>query len=247
MTVNTAGTGETSQVPKRSIQDDYDITDETAVQKTNKRQTTTAAPEQPAATALSAEYLLNSPLPDRPSRACIVKVYADFDSFTLNSMVEVIGFLSVDPCLDGTTQEVSEFDEITEIQASNPPPSLIPRLHAVIVKPLTHYNPMLFENPSPLPETTDSVYKDLVLALTQCLFGDAVAAEYLLCHLISTVYVQSELQTLGQFSMNLSNIPAVVLPEYTEQLYDLLALLVPVSHLLPLTLDNLNTLQFAPK
>lgn len=161
--------------------------------------------------------------------------------------MEVIGFLSVDPCLDGSSQEVSDFEELTEFQASNPPPSLIPRVHAITVKPLTHCNPMLLENPSALLETNDFVCKDLLLVLTQCLFGDAMAAEYLLCHLISTVYVQSEMQTLGQFSMNLSNIPAVALPEYTEQLYDLLALLVPASHLLPLTLDNLNTLQFAPK
>lgn len=202
-----------------------------------------------AAGGLSAEYLLNSPLPDRPGKACLAKVYNEFDNFSLNTVVEVTGFLSVDPALDGSTHEPSDFEDLTEIQAANPPPSLIPRLHCVHVRPLAHVNPLLNSiDPKLIPaEPIPETYKDIQLALTQCLFGDTVAAEYLMCHLISTVYIRSEMQTLGQFSLNLSNIPASVLPEYTEKFYGILEMLLPVSHLLPLTLDNLNTMQFTPK
>lgn len=138
---------------------------------------------------------------------------------------------------------------MSEIQANNPPPSLIPRLHSISIRTLNHLNPLLrsIDLPTISGATHIDLYKDLHLALTQCLFGDDIAAQYLLCHLISTVYVRSELQTLGQFSLNISNIPAAVLPAYTSQLYEIIEFLLPASHLLPLTLDNLNTLQFSPK
>lgn len=165
--------------------------------------------------------------------------------------MDVVGFLSVDPVLDGTYHEVTEFDEIMEIQAANPPPSLIPRIHAVSIEPVHHSNPLL---PNTVQETTGfdehtslELFKDIQLALTQCLFGDTIAAEYLMAHLISTVYVRSQLECLGQFSLNLSNIPKTALPVYTTLLYEMIEMLLPASHFFPMTLDNLNLLQFSPK
>lgn len=215
---------------------------------------------------LSAQYMLNSPLPDRPSKACLAKVYDAFDDFQLDTVIEVIGFLSVNPVLDASTHPLNDdedaadpFRDAAEVQASNPPPSLVPRLHCVHVRPLRHMNPLLNADGTQSTElladaagtadesTADDVYADLQLALTQCLFGDALAAEYLMCNLISTVYVRSEMQTIGQFALNLSGIPADVLPVYTQELYAVLESLLPVSHMLPLTLENLNTLQFEPK
>lgn len=167
-------------------------------------------------------------------------------------MVDIIGFLSVDAVLDGTNHEIYEFEEMTEIQAANPPPSLIPRIHAILIQPVQHSNPLV-------PQTTfDEIYgfdehtclelfKDIQLVLTQCLFGDVVAAEYLMAHLISTVYVRSELESLGQFSLNISNIPSPVIATYTKLLYEIIEMILPVSHFFPMTLDNLNLLQFSPK
>lgn len=180
------------------------------------------------------------------------QIYGDFDELGLNKVVDVIGFLSVDATLDGTNHEVSEFDDITEIQAVNPPPSLIPRIHAVAIEPLLHLNPLVpnttIDGTTRFDEHTSlEHFKDIHLVLTQCLFGDTVAAEYLMAHLISTVYVRSEEETLGQFSLNVSNIPERVLPTYTKMLYDVIEMLLPASHFLPMTLDNLNSLQFAPK
>ncbi|KAJ6647912.1 Mini-chromosome maintenance complex-binding protein, partial [Pseudolycoriella hygida] len=201
---------------------------------------------------LSREYLLNSPIADRPTKACIVKIYNDFDDLVLNTVVDVVGFLSVDAVLDGKNYDLNEFDVITEVQAANPPPSLIPRIHAILVKPVNHINPLVLQ--TSFDEITDfdertrmELCRDIQLVLTQCLFGDTIAAEYLMAHLISTVYVRTELECLGQFSLNLSNIPASVATTYTKLLYEIIEMMLPVSHCLPMTLDNLNLLQFSPK
>lgn len=197
---------------------------------------------------LSREYLLNSPIADRPSKACMVKFYENFADITLNSVLDVVGFLSVDPSLCGSLQSSDELlDNFQELCAMNPPPSLIPRIHVIAARPVNNLNPMLDETVAPLTiEQTRDIYKDLKLVLTQCLFGDEIAAEYLLCHLMSTVYVRAD-ETLGQFSLNITNIPAETLPSYTKQLYEIIESILPASHYLPITLDNLNNLEFVPK
>lgn len=165
-------------------------------------------------------------------------------------MLDIVGFLSVDPVLDGSTHEPTEFEEMAEIQANNPPPSLIPRLHAISIRDVTHLYPMSLEPNDNLlfnGESKTDIFKDIQLALTQCLFGDSIAAQYLMCHLISTVYVRSELQTLGQFCLNLSHFPMEISPNYTQSLYEIIELLLPASHYFPMTLDNMNTCQFVPK
>uniref|UniRef100_A0A182PU86 Mini-chromosome maintenance complex-binding protein n=1 Tax=Anopheles epiroticus TaxID=199890 RepID=A0A182PU86_9DIPT len=212
-------------------------------------------PSKPAPTAvLSADYLLNSPIANRPGKACLVKLYRDYDDWSLNTVIEVVGFLSVDPALDGSgdTTGLDEFvDDLSEHQATHPPPSLIPRLHAISVRKLPHTNPLLLRDVNAVPSLDDvsaeTTYKDLHNLFTQCLFGDGVAADYLLCHLVSSVYIRDEVECRGQFCLNLSNIPAEVLPGYTRSLYELLELLLPASHYLPMTLENMNTVQFVPK
>ncbi|XP_058465034.1 mini-chromosome maintenance complex-binding protein [Malaya genurostris] len=198
-------------------------------------------------TMLSAEYLLNSPISDRSGKACLVKLYSNIEDSTLNTLVDVVGFLSVDPALDGSTDLVQDFeDDMSEHHATHPPPSLIPRIHAVSVQNLKHCNPLLpniFDG-----SLSDSIiWKDIHNLLTQCLFEDKLAADYLLCHLISTVYIRNELESLGQFSLNLGNIPAETLPDYTNWIYEILELLLPASHYFPMTLENMNTIQFVPK
>lgn len=179
-------------------------------------------------------------------------MYNDFDNLVLNTVVDVIGFLSVDAVLDGTNHDLNDFDNITEVQAANPPPSLIPRIHAILIKPISHLNPLVpqttFDTITGFDEhTCVELFKDIQLVLTQCLLGDNIAAEYLMAHLISTVYVRSELECLGQFSLNLSNIPAPILSIYTKMLYEIIEMILPASHFFAMTLDNLNLLQFSPK
>ncbi|EDW03666.1 GH10377 [Drosophila grimshawi] len=206
---------------------------------------------------LGSDYLLNSPLPSRPSMACMVKVYEDFDKYTLNSLMDFVGFLSVDPALDAATLDddaLKDVDSLSELQAQNPSPFLIPRLHAFGVKPLPHANPLLdqsLKQPAELEPVTsqslETVHKDLRMLLKLCLFEDDLCAEYLLCHLISTVYSRSEMQSIGKFTLNICNLPKDCLQQYTVKLYEILELLLPASHYLPMTLDNMNTACFAPK
>lgn len=67
-------------------------------------------------------------------------------------MIEVVGFLSVDPALSGEFQPETDAlleplsESEAEILTHNPPPSLVPRLHAVYVKKLNHCNPLVQEN-----------------------------------------------------------------------------------------------------
>ena len=70
-------------------------------------------------------------------------------------MVEFIGVLSVDPALahfeDGGDEEqqlVDPFQTETaaERRVHSPPPSLIPRLHCIVARCLTHSNPLLPSN-----------------------------------------------------------------------------------------------------
>ncbi|EDW12556.1 mini-chromosome maintenance complex-binding protein [Drosophila mojavensis] len=211
-----------------------------------------------SSTVLGPDYLINSPLPNRPSMACMVKVYEDFDKYTLNSLMDFVGFLSVDPALDASTLDVEamkDVESLAELQAQNPSPFLIPRLHAFAVKSLCHANPLLDESlqqPAAVealhaPQSLETIHKDLRMLLKLCLFDDELAAEYLLCHLISTVYSRSEMQSIGKFTLNICNLPKECLQQYTAKLYEVLELLLPASHYLPMTLETMNTSAFTPK
>ncbi|KFB40609.1 AGAP011536-PA-like protein [Anopheles sinensis] len=256
----TDGSEEHRSSVKRALEDDMEVDSASgnagsaaSVPVTNgvKKMATTPVHSAASSSLLSADYLLNSPITDRPSKACLVKLYSNYDDWTLNTLVEVVGFLSIDPALDGSGDrlEVDDFaDEVTEHQATNPPPSLIPRLHVISVRKLSHTNPLMQDQTVDHAEgEQENAFKDLHNLFTQCLFGDRVAADYLLCHLVSSVYIRDEVESRGQFSLNLSNIPAEVLPSYTQSLYELLELLLPASHYFPMTLENMNTVQFVPR
>ncbi|XP_011183671.1 mini-chromosome maintenance complex-binding protein [Zeugodacus cucurbitae] len=202
------------------------------------------------------EYHLNSPIPSRPSKACMIKIYSDFEKYKLNTIIDVVGFLSVNPALDATTMDVDAFDNLNEVQAQNPPPSLIPRLHAIAIHCLPHPNPLLDERLLSNSENCSaslgdfsmlSVGKEFRIFLKLCLFNDNLAAEYLLSHLISTVYCRAESRCLGRFLLNIFNIPQNRLPKYSKQVYDLLDLIIPASHYISMTAETLNESTFGPK
>lgn len=200
------------------------------------------------ASSLSCEYLLNSPIVDRPSNACLVKLYDGDAKVSLNDVLDVVGFISLDASLCGSNFAPNEYEDSDEVCAMNPPPSLIPRIHVIQFRTLTHLNPLLHDNRHNEEQLTDQIkmdcIRDLRTAFTQCLFGDEIAADFMICHLISTVYIRGD-ETLGQFSLNITNIPTNI-PEYIKQLYEVIASCLPASHYFPITIDNLNTTQFVP-
>ncbi|CAG9793682.1 unnamed protein product [Diatraea saccharalis] len=204
---------------------------------------------------VSREHLLNFPLPDVSSKSCIIKIYEENDNLKLNDLIEVVGFLSVDPVLSGEFQPEKDslldpqLENELETITHNPPPSLVPRLHAVYVKKLDHCNPLImdkFDQASVLKEA-NVAREHLLKALTELLLGDQLAAEYLICHLIASIYLRQDTMSLGQFCLNLSNLPTEKYPNYAKQLYDIIRQFVTKSYYLPLTIDNMNTLALLPK
>lgn len=247
-----------SQGLKRSLDDDSNgnntdqmEVDMKMVQNKKPNQTTTEPQANSNAnkTNLSREYLLNSPIVDRPCNACLVKFYDDAPRVSLNDVLDVIGFVSLDASLCGSNRQANDFESFDEICAMNPPPSLIPRIHVVSYRSIIHTNPLLHDNRHNGKALSDqeklNCFRDLRTVLVQCLYGDEIAADYLFCHLISTVYVRSD-ETLGQFSLNITNLPHGNLQTYTKQLYEIIESLVPASHYFPITIDNLNSTEFTP-
>lgn len=211
----------------------------------SKKSNAEPQPNPKPASNLSREYLLNAPIKERPSNACLVKLYDDGGKVSLNDVLDVVGFLSIDATLCGSNRQANDFENFDEICAMNPPPSLIPRLHVIAYRPLTHLNPLLYDNRAQPEHGKYDCYHDLRKILTQCLFGDEIAADYLLCHLISTVYVRND-ETLGQFALNVMNFPSEHLRDYIKQLYEVIESCLPASHYFPVTVDNLNTTEFIP-
>uniref|UniRef100_A0A669CQ24 Mini-chromosome maintenance complex-binding protein n=1 Tax=Oreochromis niloticus TaxID=8128 RepID=A0A669CQ24_ORENI len=267
----------TSYVPsrqKRSYEEDDDMDDmDTQPQKQReahagtkhhgngdcKRQET----EAPSSQTTSASHLdLNFPLPGEKGPSCLVKVYKDWDSFKLNDMLEVYGILSVSPALSALADEKdassslvdpTECMETAEEQRVHcPPASLVPRLHMLYAKQLQHNNPLLpsaatSEDNSCRPVQGDPCLprEELLAYLTHVLLGDALAAEYLILHLISNVYVRRDVLPLGKFTLNMSGCPTVA--SYTERLYQIIQQLVPSSHYLGMSLQNMNQMRLVPK
>ncbi|XP_063363784.1 mini-chromosome maintenance complex-binding protein [Cydia amplana] len=236
----------------------YDETEDDAMeveQEVTHKEPRIKEAEAVAANVVSREHLLNFPLPDVPSQSCIVKVYTEDNQLKLNEMIEVVGFLSVDPALSGEFQP--ETDPLINPQGENeaeaitlnPPPSLVPRLHAVCVRKLEHCNPLVegeFDQNTVLKEA-NTAREHLLKALTELLLGDKLAAEYLICHLIACIYLRRETLTLGSFCLNLSNLPTRRYPHYARQLYDIIKQFLTKSYYLPLTVDNMNTMTLLPK
>uniref|UniRef100_A0A4W4GCR1 Mini-chromosome maintenance complex-binding protein n=1 Tax=Electrophorus electricus TaxID=8005 RepID=A0A4W4GCR1_ELEEL len=243
---------------KRSYEEDDDMD----MPNVDSKRLETEAPCQNASSSHCSSNLdLNFPLPGERGPACLVKVYEEWDSFRLNDMLEVFGVLSVDPALSfiADDKEVSSLLDPTdtmetaeEQRAHSPPASLVPRLHVLYAQPLQHNNPLL---PSAISEDKaflsgflselNSVRGELLTYLTHVLLGDALAAEYLILHLISSVYARRDVLPLGKFTLNISGCPHN--SSYTEQLCQIIQHLMPSSYRLCMSLHNMNNLPMVPR
>jgi len=184
---------------------------------------------------------LNLPLPSQHGKASIVKLYDVNDGdIKLNDVIEVVGIVSLDPNL--AVPEAAE-DEMGS-SPSLPPPSLVPRLHVLSFTHLAHNNPLL-PPLAPFPPLQEVAKVELLHILTTCMLGDTLAAEYLLLHLISKVYLRKDVLVLGKLSLNLHNMTTH--EEWPKRLATLLSLLTTNSHYLPLTRATLDNSSFTPK
>ncbi|XP_069468048.1 mini-chromosome maintenance complex-binding protein isoform X2 [Ambystoma mexicanum] len=207
---------------------------------------------------------LNFPLPGEKGPACLVKVYDNWDGLKVNDVLEVYGILSVDPLLSVLNDERDStsilldpaecMDTAEEQRVHSPPASLVPRIHAIQVHKVQHLNPLLPANIKDEENKTfvssflselSSVRAELLGFLTHALLGDGLAAEYLILHLISTVYSRRDVLPLGKFTLNLSGCPRN--SAFTELTYRVIQQLVPASHHLRMTIQNMNELKFIPR
>uniref|UniRef100_A0A1A8JLG5 Mini-chromosome maintenance complex-binding protein n=1 Tax=Nothobranchius kuhntae TaxID=321403 RepID=A0A1A8JLG5_NOTKU len=264
----------TSYVPsrqKRSYEEDEDM--DVQPQKQREGHSASQSPTEPSSdckrreteapssqAATSSHLDLNFPLPGEKGPSCLVKVYENWDGFKLNDTLEVYGILSVSPALSALADEKDDLIDPTECMETaeeqrvrSPPASLVPRLHVLYAKPLSHNNPLLpctrlEDNGAFLSSTLSemaTVREELLSYFTHVCLGDALAAEYLILHLISTVYARRDVLPLGKFTLNLSGCPTA--PPYAERLYQIIQQLVPSSHYLGMSLQNMNQLRLVPK
>lgn len=139
-----------------------------------------------------------------------------------------------------------------------PPAGLVPQLHCVRYRKLASAHPIdaslgSAQSVAQWVEETGLVAiaearSALHEHLTSCLFGDRLAAEYLLLHLVSRVYRRaSELNPLGCLPLNLVGLPPVVnsVP-VASHFGSFMSELVPAVHTIPLSRETLQTTQLTP-
>ena len=223
--------------------------DTSSQQPTEQKKSKSDKEEAPkVAKAPSMRDPLNFPIPKSQGHGVIVKLYdVEEGTLKLNDCVEFIGIVSLDPLLaaQNGTKNVDEFMQ-PEIEAKNPPPSLIPRLHVLKFQKLVHNNPYLVQNPTATVcwEEIRRCRDELHALLTHLLLGDSVAAEYMICHLMSQIYTRKDGLCLGKSSLNLFSVPNAC---YAKRFFTILQLLLTKSHHLPLSIENLNNYNFVPK
>ena len=133
-----------SEIPKDTENEAMDTGDN----KKPKADDTTAGPSAPNKSASNMSSL-NLPIAKEKGQAAIVKLYGIEDgTFKVNEMVEFIGIVSLSPLLANAHSDMDDNDILAqfnkpEMDAKNPPASLIPRLHVVKFTKLCHNNPQL--------------------------------------------------------------------------------------------------------
>ncbi|XP_069608764.1 mini-chromosome maintenance complex-binding protein isoform X1 [Ranitomeya imitator] len=219
---------------------------------------------EPGAPSSSQSLDLYFPLAGEKGPACLVKVYENWENYKVNDVLDVYGILSVEPVLSILNEDsdlVSSLlnpavcmDTQEEQRSHSPPTSLVPRIHAILIRKLPHTNPLILSSMCETEESKcvssfmselPSVRCELLGFLTHALMGDSLAAQYLVLHLISTVYARRDVLPLGKFSLNLSGCPRS--GDFSRHLYGIMQQIVPASHYLPMTIENMNFSRFIPR
>ncbi|GAB6025022.1 hypothetical protein CHUAL_010130 [Chamberlinius hualienensis] len=231
------------------------ISPETLDNPINKRLKKTENMTQETSTQSSYCPQLYIPWPDESAVAAIVKVY-DASEYSLNDMVEFVGIISMDPQLTNFSEDDRNMGDsfgllqMEEEEYQNPPPSLVPRLHVLKGFLMTHNNPHLpsqvtAEDVSAMTTSCQNIRAELHSILTNELNGDSLAADYLLCHLISFMDLKVNASMPGKFSLNLTNVSECG-NDFVGRLYKMLSSLATKSVLVPISLENLNSWNFIP-
>ncbi|CAD5113055.1 DgyrCDS2251 [Dimorphilus gyrociliatus] len=190
-------------------------------------------------------FNLNFPIDTEKETPCIGVAYENYDDIKLNTVYEIYGILSNHPALAANTLNengsASGF-ETDEMYAKSPPPSLVPRIHIVLIRKLENIDPsyQLILKESRL----NDISLKLRDYLQQVLLGDRIAADYLFCYLMSRVYARKDSRAIGKFSLNLTNLN--IQSQHTKYIYTALERILPLSLYCPLSLENMNKRRMTP-
>jgi len=202
--------------------------------------------------------------------AAIIKLYQEDTSIKVNESYEFVGVLCCDPVTDASPEEepgmVCSFMESGEAAAvkaasgSTGPASssVIPRIHAVAFRQLSpKWNPAL-DNLAPaqqacrrteLANALPAVRARVVKSLSNALLGDTLAAEYILCHMLSRVYHRAHGVPVGKLSLAITGLPptSAAGTSATQDLVGVLQTLLPAVAYVPMSVKHLSAKLMAPK
>jgi len=184
----------------------------------------------------------------------------------LNEVYEFIGIISCNPDLATPTmggrndhEDEFGFKDTTTMEerlVHCPPTSLVPRIHCILADKLLHTNPFLTRSldseivVQALQNEFELIRRKIIESLAKIMFGDSLAAEYVLLNAISRVYGRVEPMALGKFSVNVTKCPiaadgrSLSVPNEVGKFFELAT---TKSHMMQLTISNLNKDRFVPK
>ncbi|OQV16330.1 Mini-chromosome maintenance complex-binding protein [Hypsibius exemplaris] len=170
-------------------------------------------------------------------------------SVAVNDAVELFGLLSFDdPMLPSPERGAGDSPAISAFPVQHDEM----RLNVLLYEDLLHTHPAL-----PLDKTRIlsmsredgfsfvRVRESLMELLKFCLNGDALGAEYLLLHLISSIYARADDQAIGNFPLNLTGMPQDV--TFVKRLLGTLENILTQLAVFPMSIATLNSALMAPK
>ena len=147
-----------------------------------------------------------------------------------------------------------------EERRARPPPSAQPRLHVIAVRRMTDAVNVYLPQPSTNEESLaisacraqlPDLRTTVLSHLRTCLGGDGLAAEHVLLSTISRVLSRHGDQPIGKLPLYLTNCPppqaGALLSPVASSLHEALSLLLPLCAIQPLTINELNSGDVAPK
>ncbi|KAE7996497.1 hypothetical protein FH972_001212 [Carpinus fangiana] len=213
--------------------------------------------EQPSVSSQNHESITESNCPnmsivpgiDRDSLPCLVKIYDSPESdLKLNDVFEFIGVLTLDSELQADKDHDVISNGFCEDALVHLPPNKVPRLHCVIHRKLAASDLL---NCSPVMESKPDLVKEireaLLRHLTAVLGNDALAAHFMLLHLLSRVHARVDNVAVGKLSLNLTCLSKESASLFGGQLTHAFRNLLPFTHSIPLTVEYLNSVSLAPK
>ncbi|KAG0260041.1 hypothetical protein DFQ27_003767 [Actinomortierella ambigua] len=181
------------------------------------------------------------PFPATEHTAVIIKRHLmEANELSVADMVEVIGVL-------GSKEHLPVDDYAPSEDAA-----AFPTIHAIIVRKISDHGHPDLDHDGPKEADVDQVRQStqqtreaLIDYLSAPLYGDKLAAELVLLHLLARIHTRSNGLVLGKFSLNLKEptVRSAAFPILSQALGSIL----PKFYALPLSLKTLNDHFFFPR